>query len=602
MSNELELGEQLGRYRLIAELARGGMGIVYLASAHGPAGFSKLLALKQLRPELGEDAQFLNMFLDEARVAARLSHPNIVQTHDVGQTQGSYFIAMEYLDGRPFGRILKRFALKAGFPLPMGLSVVRDVLNALDYAHSFSLDGSAVGVVHRDISPQNIFVTFDGCTKVIDFGIAKALDSALETKTGVLKGKINYMAPEQLAHRAEPRSDVFSVGAVLFEVVTGRRVWDGLGEMEVLTRLARADIPAPDLAQHGVPPALARICQIALSPRAEDRFATAAAMRDALDEYLWASGARPQAREIGGCLAAEFGAERAETDALLKRAMSRPSWPIQPLHLGTPEPTGVSHRYAPPLPAAPRTNAHLVSSSSLQASLPSVYPSSAPSPFASVPHAAELGPSRMREVMVVVAAAMILMGVWIGFGLRGPAPASSTASVPQPAASAAIAPLPRVRDAALPAAAVPLPPPEDIVLSVSAVPATAQVIVDGQPVPANPFVARFPKDATTHRVRAVAPGFLPKERLVRFTDDVLVDLSLSQRPSPPPPVARRRLPLAARAVPQPAAPAPAPVPGAALPAPAAPPRAHATDIVPRAASEPALRRSIDPNSPYGEDQ
>ena len=239
------LGDVVGRYRLLGEMARGGMGIVYVAAAQGPAGFSKLVALKELRPDLVEDEEFLTMFLEEARMAARLNHPNIVQTNDVDEYHGRHFIAMEYLEGRSL--YTRRQALRRARRLSPadGASVLRDVLSALDYAHELTgFDGKPLGFVHRDVSPHNIFVTFEGHTKVIDFGIAKARDSSLETKTGVLKGRANYMAPEQLTRRANRRSDIFSVGAVLFEVLSGRRLWQGMGEIEILAALTRGEIPA----------------------------------------------------------------------------------------------------------------------------------------------------------------------------------------------------------------------------------------------------------------------------------------------------------------------------------------------------------------------
>ncbi|MDB4971396.1 MAG: serine/threonine protein kinase, partial [Myxococcales bacterium] len=239
------LGDVVGRYRLLGEMARGGMGIVYLAAAQGPAGFSKLVALKELRPDLVEDQEFLTMFLEEARMAARLNHPNIVQTNDVDESHGRHFIAMEYLEGRSLYHVLKRFARRGGFPQRMALSVLRDVLSALDYAHELGgFDGKPLGFVHRDVSPHNVFLTFDGHTKVIDFGIAKARDSSLETKAGVLKGRVNYMAPEQLTRHADRRADIFSVGAVLFEILSGRRLWQGMGEIEILAALTRGEIPS----------------------------------------------------------------------------------------------------------------------------------------------------------------------------------------------------------------------------------------------------------------------------------------------------------------------------------------------------------------------
>src|SRR5689334_3257328 len=188
----------LGKYRLIAELGHGGMAEVYLAVVRGPAGFNKLVVVKQIRPQLAEDPEFLAMFLDEARLAARLSHPNVVQTNEVGQEGERHFLAMEYLDGQPLSRINQRLGPKGGLPLVMHLRVIADLLGGLHYAHELSdYDGTPLGVVHRDVTPHNIFITYDGVVKVVDFGIAKARDALTLTKVGIIKGKIAYMAPEQ---------------------------------------------------------------------------------------------------------------------------------------------------------------------------------------------------------------------------------------------------------------------------------------------------------------------------------------------------------------------------------------------------------------------
>ncbi len=318
------LGDTVGRYRLLGELARGGMGIVYVAAAQGPAGFSKLVALKELRPDLVEDGEFLTMFMEEARVAARLNHPNIVQTNDVDASDGRHFIAMEYLEGRSFYHVLKRFAGRGGFPQRMALSVLRDALAALDYAHEVTgFDGQPLGFVHRDISPHNIFVTFEGHTKVIDFGIAKARDSSLETKTGILKGRASYMAPEQLLRRADRRSDLFSVGAILFEILCGRRLWQGMGEIEILAGLTRGEVPSLQTVRPETSSELVEICERALAVNPDHRYATAAEMRDAIDHYLWSSGGAPRHREMSDMLLQEFETERQSRRLLLEGALMR---------------------------------------------------------------------------------------------------------------------------------------------------------------------------------------------------------------------------------------------------------------------------------------
>src|ERR1700722_16531169 len=172
----------LGKYRLIAELGHGGMAEGYLAVAGGPAGFNKLVVIKQIRPQLAEDPEFLGMFLDEARLAARLSHPHVVQTNEVGQEGERYFIAMEYLEGQPLNRIVHRLQKSGGLPLALHLKIVGDALLGLHHAHELvDYDGTPLSVVHRDVTSHNVFVTYDGQVKVVDFGIAKALNSSTET-------------------------------------------------------------------------------------------------------------------------------------------------------------------------------------------------------------------------------------------------------------------------------------------------------------------------------------------------------------------------------------------------------------------------------------
>src|SRR5262245_6719974 len=205
-------GSVLGKYRLIAEIAHGGMGVVYLAMVQGPGGFNKLVVVKELKPELVEEPAFLTMFLDEARLAARLNHANIVQTNEIGSDGNRYFMAMDYLDGYSLDRVRRR-ARKIGvqLPVPMQLRIICAMLAGLEYAHHLTdFDGTPLSIVHRDVSPQNVFVTFDGQVRLLDFGIAKAAGAMHETVAGVLKGKVSYMAPEQArGQKVDARADVF---------------------------------------------------------------------------------------------------------------------------------------------------------------------------------------------------------------------------------------------------------------------------------------------------------------------------------------------------------------------------------------------------------
>ena len=638
------LGDVVGRYRLLGEMARGGMGIVYLAAAQGPAGFSKLVALKELRPDLVEDEEFLTMFLEEARMAARLNHPNIVQTNDVDEAHGRHFIAMEYLEGRSLYHVVKRFSQHGGFPQRMALSVLRDVLSALDYAHELGgFDGKPLGFVHRDVSPHNIFLTFEGHTKVIDFGIAKARDSSLETKTGVLKGRANYMAPEQLTRRADRRSDIFSVGAVLFEALSGRRLWQGLGEIEILAALTRGEIPSLHAVRPDTPAALVQICAKALAPNMEERFSTAAEMRDALDQHLWATGGAPRHRDIAEALAREFDSERQRVRAIIEAALFRlqagESGRLEALDFRDPRDavhdsrrgSGRSHvgafagerslHNAPSLhtgSSVRHTPSPVRHTPSALSNLPGVSLSSVVRAGATLPPAtSELlepldSPSFFTRIwrgqpwLVGGAFTAVFIATTMAVGLRRPAPPP-----PEPLAAAPAA-------AVVPAANAPVP--ETIVFSVSVTPSTAQISIDGQPMPSNPFVGHFAKAAGTHRVRATAPGHQPKERLVNFDDNVMIDLSLTPQPqSPAQPAAHastanERAPSrhweprhyeapARHELPQqPHAPSSIATPSLA-PAPvAAPPRRDSNDIAPRGEWEPPRKRTIDTSNPYGDDK
>jgi serine/threonine protein kinase len=217
-------GGSSGRYYPIAQLGRGGMSEVYLAIARGPAGFNKLVVIKRLLSGLVADAHFLDMFLDEARLAARLNHPNIVQTNEVGVADEKYFIAMEYLDGQPLLKIVQR-SLPRALPVHVALGIAANVCAGLHYAHTLAdFSGTPLGIVHRDVSPHNIFVTYAGQVKIVDFGIAKATSRTTETQAGILKGKIAYMSPEHIGGvPLDGRSDVFSAGVVLYETLPRRR-------------------------------------------------------------------------------------------------------------------------------------------------------------------------------------------------------------------------------------------------------------------------------------------------------------------------------------------------------------------------------------------
>ena len=301
--------KSFGKYRFIAALGSGGMAVVHLAVVHGPSGFNKLVVLKQIHPEYSEDPEILGMFLDEARLAARLSHPNVVQTNEVGHEGERHFMAMEYLDGQPLSRVLRRLQRHGGLPLVMHLQVIADTLGGLHHAHELAdYDGSPLGVVHRDVNPQNVFVTYDGAVKVVDFGIAKARNAVTHTRDGMVRGKVAYMAPEQVLNdRVDRRADIFAAGVMLWEAATGARPWKGVAEPTMMKALLAGEFPAARGLAPEIAEPLEAMIRKALSLDRRDRYATAAELQGAIEAYLetlggrlprasWASSSPPTSR------------------------------------------------------------------------------------------------------------------------------------------------------------------------------------------------------------------------------------------------------------------------------------------------------------------
>jgi serine/threonine-protein kinase len=328
MSGSETQAPTLGKYQLIGELGHGGMAKVYLALAAGPAGFNKLVVVKQILTHLGEDSDFLAMFLDEARLAARLNHPNVVQTNEVGEDNGRYFLCMEYLEGQPFNRVLARLVTKAAgsarLSLAQQLRILADALSGLHYAHELcDFDGTPLSVVHRDMSPHNIFVTYAGQVKLVDFGIAKAQSSSVETRAGMLKGKVAYMAPEQaLGEKVDRRADIFSIGLILWEILAGRRMFKGVPDIAAMHCLIKGDLPRPSSVARNVPPGIEAICMKAIAHNRADRHATAADLATDLETAIDALGEKTSVREVGAMVAQAFDSERQRIQALVEQTMT----------------------------------------------------------------------------------------------------------------------------------------------------------------------------------------------------------------------------------------------------------------------------------------
>ncbi|MCU0685491.1 MAG: serine/threonine protein kinase [Polyangiaceae bacterium] len=307
----------LGRYDLLTRLGSGGMADVYLAVARGPAGFHKLSVLKVLRPHVAHDDEFFAMFLDEARLSANFSHPNVVHTHGVEEDGDQHFLVLEYLEGRSLAQL---HAEQRDLPLPLQLRALTDVLHGLHYVHELtSLDGQPYNIVHRDVSPQNVFVTYGGTAKLLDFGVAKARNALAHTREGTYKGKVRYMAPEQLlGEPIDHRADIFAAGILLFRALTGRRLWEGLDQLAVMHRLAaRVPVPAPSSLVSNIPRALDDACVQALSLQPSDRFATASELANVLEDHLRTLGGEGSHRRFGRFLEERYARERADFQANL---------------------------------------------------------------------------------------------------------------------------------------------------------------------------------------------------------------------------------------------------------------------------------------------
>jgi serine/threonine-protein kinase len=288
----------LGRYALYGEIAAGGMATVHLARLLGPVGFARTVAIKRLHPHLAKDPEFVAMFLEEARLAARVRHPNVVATLDVVSDDGELFLVMEYVAGESLSRLVRK-ARERGEHVPPRLvvAIMSGALEGLHSAHdAHSERGQPLGLVHRDVSPQNVHVGVDGVPRLLDFGIAKATNRVQETRTDQIKGKIAYMSPEQLAKGAiDRRADVYSASVVLWETLTGERLFKAEDVPSLVYAIINEEVQPPSSVVPGLPPALDAIVMKGLEREAENRWSSAREMAAALEHAL----APAPAREIG---------------------------------------------------------------------------------------------------------------------------------------------------------------------------------------------------------------------------------------------------------------------------------------------------------------
>ena len=366
------MAQTLGKYTLVRKLATGGMAEVFLARADGPMGFQKKLVVKRILPHFGEDQNFINMFLSEARLAAELNHPNVVQIFDFGQADGQYYIAMEFIDG-PNLRALNKAARETvgAISLPLCARILALAAEGLGYAHDLrDQSGVAMNLVHRDISPDNVLVSRNGGVKVVDFGIAKASTQPHLTKSGVIKGKLAYMPPEQLAREPlDRRADIFALGVVLYELTCGAMPFDATSEVSIIQAimgnepLVRASVKRPDL-----PKALDAIISKCLEKKPQDRYASCRELQHDLERFIASTGEVVSVADVGKLVEHLFPQDHEATlqnvlppggvaidktfPSQESKERSAPPVPTQG--------TGMSSTTLRPVPDAPRSKAPLV--------------------------------------------------------------------------------------------------------------------------------------------------------------------------------------------------------------------------------------------------
>jgi len=302
-----------GQYMLVRKLAEGGMAEIFLAKRLGADGFERNVVIKRMLPHLSALPDFVEMFRDEARLAARLVHPNVVQIHELGFTEDCYYICMEYLPGEDFSTTVRTASYRGEYvPVPLVMRVLADAARGLHYAHDFTDEsGKPLNIVHRDISPSNLYVTYEGQVKVLDFGIAKAESRLAQTRTGVVKGKYVYMAPEQArGAEVDRRADVFSLGVSLYEAVTHVRPFSRDNDLAVLNALLAGDFQPPRALRPDLSPDLEAVVLKAMAYEPAQRYATAGEFADALDALLARESNRPTGSTLAAYLRQSFGEER----------------------------------------------------------------------------------------------------------------------------------------------------------------------------------------------------------------------------------------------------------------------------------------------------
>ncbi len=314
-------GQQLGKYHLLRRLAIGGMAEIFLARVQGLEGFEKIVVLKSILTQHATEEEWVRMFLEEARLAATLEHPNIAQVFDVGREQDVHYFTMEYVAGADLRRIIKAAESRGGVPLDVAMGIMIGAAAGLHYAHDKTdAQGQPLNIVHRDVSPANVLVSDDGAVKIVDFGIAKAAMRRAATRTGMIKGKAGWISPEQGRGEAlDRRSDIFSLGLLLYELTTGKAPFTGDNEYAILLQIVEHEAKAPSTVKEGYPAALEAIVMRCLRKNRDDRYATAQELQIDLETFAREEGLTVSSVELGRFMSELFAGKADEAASAATR-------------------------------------------------------------------------------------------------------------------------------------------------------------------------------------------------------------------------------------------------------------------------------------------
>jgi eukaryotic-like serine/threonine-protein kinase len=509
---------RIGRYEVLGELAVGGMAEILLGRLTGPSGFERLVVIKRALTHLAKDPDYVTMFFEEARTVARIRHRNVVQVHELDQDLDDLFLAMEYLEGESVGGLLRRLWAKSTSIDPfLAAYIVAEACRGLHAAHELADEhGAPLGLVHRDVSPQNLFVTYEGTVKVLDFGIAKVANRSTQTEPGQIKGKFAYMSPEQCnGKQLDRRSDIFSMGIVLYELVTGRRLFAHETEMLTLRAICEAPVAPPSRAAPGTPPMIDEVCLTALARPRDERYASCAEMSRQLLDAMRAMGRTEDPEQALAALMHQLYPDRIEE----KRELVRRA----------------------------RLGAEITSPPSAESDENIELPRAEEGTQLTTVTAAPAPPrkawsARTTAGVVTVAVALVAAGAaggrwWKRQELEAPAAAPPT-PVAEPVESAAL--------------------PAEVTLQVTATP-TGTVVVDGRSMGETPLAIPLPRSTRAAKVTVSRAGYLTYEQTIvpdadqrlvitltplasgagpRFRPPPPTTTATAARPPPPPPPAR----------------------------------------------------------------